>query len=244
LSSQCLLCLFGELVTMSQDDFQFSPETFSGTARLFPLPNLVMFPHVLQPLHIFEPRYRAMLEESLDNDSLIAMAMLAPGWEGDYEGRPETRAMACLCRVAAHCKAEKGNYNVLLVGLKRLQIREELPPTKLFREAEVELVEDVYPPKNASRRQTLQRRLVSAFRNVLPKFPANREHIEKLLSTEISLGMLTDIVAYTLKLDQKIKEDLLAQPLPDLRALLLLECLGARGRPLSLATFPPEFSLN
>ena len=53
-----------------------------------------------------------------------------------------------------------------------------------------------------------------------------------------------DIVAYTLKLDQKIKEDLLAQPLPDLRALLLLECLGARGRPLSLAKFPPEFSLN
>ncbi|MCC7084863.1 MAG: LON peptidase substrate-binding domain-containing protein, partial [Pirellulales bacterium] len=66
---------------MSQDNFHFSPETFAGTARLFPLPNLVMFPHVLQPLHIYEPRYRAMLEEALDDDKLIAMAMFAPGWE-------------------------------------------------------------------------------------------------------------------------------------------------------------------
>jgi hypothetical protein len=61
--------------------------------------------------------------------------------------------------------------------------------------------------------------------------------------------MLTDIVAYTLNLDQKIKEDLLAQPLPDLRALLLLECLSAAGTqtgsPIGGSRgFPPEFSAN
>jgi Lon protease-like protein len=229
---------------MSQEDFQFSSDDFSGTARLFPLPNVVMFPHVLQPLHIFEPRYRQMLEESLEGDGLIAMAVLAPGWEDDYEGRPQVRLTACLCHVAAHCKTEKGTYNVLMVGVRRIQIVKELPPSKLFREAEVEVVEDFYPSENKHQRMDLQRRLVRAFRRVLPKFPTNQEQIEKLLAAEISLGMLTDIVAYTLKLDQKIKEDLLAQPLPDLRALLLLECLGARGRPLSLAKFPPEFSLN
>ncbi len=229
---------------MAQADFQFSPEEFSGKARLFPLPNLVMFPYVLQSLHIFEPRYRAMLEESLNDDNLIAMSSLAPGWENDYEGRPEIRSMACLCRVAAHCKTDKGTYNVLIVGLQRIRILHELPANKLFREADVELIEDIYPPKNVPRRPALQQQLVSAFRQVLPKFPTVHEQIENLLTDKISLGMLTDIVAYTLKLDQKIKEDLLAQALPDLRALLLLECLGARGRPLSLAKFPPEFSLN
>ena len=45
----------------------------------------------MQPLHIFEPRYRAMLEESLADDRLIGMALLAPGWENDYEGRPPLR---------------------------------------------------------------------------------------------------------------------------------------------------------
>jgi Lon protease-like protein len=229
---------------MSQADFQFSSDSFSGTARLFPLPNLVVFPSVLQPLHIFEPRYRQMLEEAIDDDGLIAMATLAPGWQADYEGRPPIRSTACLCRVVAHCKTEQGTYNVLMVGLRRIRVLHELPPNKLFREAQVELVDELYPPKNAASRPILFERLARAFRAILPKFPTAKDQLESLLSGDISLGMLTDIVAYTLKLDQKIKEDLLAEPLPDLRALLLLESLGARDRPLSLAKFPPEFSAN
>ena len=72
--------------------FHFARTTFSGQARLFPLPNLVMYPHVMQPLHIFEPRYREMLEDDAGDDRLIAMAMLAPGWETDYESRPPSCA--------------------------------------------------------------------------------------------------------------------------------------------------------
>ena len=53
---------------------------FAGTARLFPLPNLVLFPHVMQPLHIFEPRYRQMTADALAGDRLIAVVLLKPGW--------------------------------------------------------------------------------------------------------------------------------------------------------------------
>src|SRR4030066_12107 len=60
------------------DDLQFSFEQFSGKARLFPLPNLVLFPHVMQPLHIFEPRYRDMFEDALAGDRLVATVLLAP----------------------------------------------------------------------------------------------------------------------------------------------------------------------
>jgi Lon protease-like protein len=229
---------------MSFEDPSFSPDDFCGTARLFPLPNLVMFPHVLQPLHIFEPRFRAMLEEALASDKLIALAMLAPGWEQDYDGRPPIRPIACLCRVATHHQTEQGTYNALLLGLRRVIIQRELPPTKLFREAEVTLLEDVYPADNAPRRPDLQRRLVAAFRRVLPKLSAAQPQIEQLLAADIPLGPLTDIASYTLNLDQKIKEDLLAQPLPDLRALLLLECLTKPGRGGSQTIFPPAFSVN
>ena len=55
-------------------------ENFQGVARLFPLPNLVMFPHIVQPLHIFEQRYRDMVREALATDRLIAMVLLKPGW--------------------------------------------------------------------------------------------------------------------------------------------------------------------
>ena len=70
------------------EEYKFTPAEFSGIVRLFPIPNLVMFPHVMQPLHVFEPRYRDLLEDALANDRLIAMAVLEPGWESDYEGQP------------------------------------------------------------------------------------------------------------------------------------------------------------
>jgi Lon protease-like protein len=87
---------------MSDEPLAFSPDQFSGVARVFPLPNLVMFPHVMQALHVFEPRYRALFEEAIEGDRLVALGVLAKGWEGDYEGRPPLRSTACLCRIATH----------------------------------------------------------------------------------------------------------------------------------------------
>ena len=92
--------------------------------RLFPLPNLVLYPHVMQPLHIFEDRYREMLEDALAGDQLIAMAVLEPGWEDDYESRPPVAQYACLGKVVAHHRLKDGRYNVLLMGVQRGANRE------------------------------------------------------------------------------------------------------------------------
>ncbi len=66
-----------------------------GTVPVFPLPDLVFFPHASLPLHIFEPRYRQMTEDVLGGDRLIAMALLKPGWERGFDGSPEIFPMAC-----------------------------------------------------------------------------------------------------------------------------------------------------
>src|SRR5262245_33693921 len=95
----------------------FDTAQFSGVARLFPLPNLVLFPGIMQPLHVFEPRYREMLEDSLACDRLIAMSLLQPGWQKDYEGRPPVASVACLGRVVSHQREIDGRYNLLLAGL-------------------------------------------------------------------------------------------------------------------------------
>ena len=84
---------------MSEDTSPLA--NFAGVARLFPLPNLVFFPHVMQPLHIFEPRYRQMTADALAGDRLIALTLLQPGWEDQYEGRPAVHPVACLGRVVA-----------------------------------------------------------------------------------------------------------------------------------------------
>src|SRR5262249_58348054 len=95
-------------------DDQAALSNFHGKARLFPLPNLVLFPHVMQPLHIFEPRYRQMTADTLASDRLIALALLRPGWEADYEGKPDLYPVACLGKVVADQKLEDGRYNILL----------------------------------------------------------------------------------------------------------------------------------
>ena len=105
-----------DMVPWNAEDLIFDETRFKGTARLFPLPDLIMFPHVMQPLHIFEPRYRDMLNEALDSDGLIAMCMLAPGWEADYEGNPPLLPHACLGRVVTHHRTDNGEYNILASG--------------------------------------------------------------------------------------------------------------------------------
>src|SRR5262249_23665679 len=119
---------------------------FNGQARLFPLPNLVLFPHVMQPLHIFEPRYRQMTADALTSDRLIALVLLRSGWEADYEGRPAVHPVACLGKVVADHPLDHGLYNILLRGLSRIQITEEVTHAKLYRVAQVELLADVDEP--------------------------------------------------------------------------------------------------
>ena len=67
----------------------------SDLLPLFPLPNVVLFPNVFLPLHIFEPRYREMVADALRGDRLIGMVLLRPGWERDYEGRPPVYPIGC-----------------------------------------------------------------------------------------------------------------------------------------------------
>src|SRR5438067_9036914 len=95
---------------------------FSGTARLFPLPNLVLFPYVIQPLHIFEPRYRRLMADALADDRLLAMALLKPGWEEAYHKRPAIHPVVCLGKIFKEEHLPAGRYNLLPHGLARARV--------------------------------------------------------------------------------------------------------------------------
>ena len=62
--------------------------TLPERIALFPLTNVVLFPDVYLPLHIFEDRYRAMTRDALAGDKLIGMTVLRDGWQDDYDGAP------------------------------------------------------------------------------------------------------------------------------------------------------------
>jgi ATP-dependent Lon protease len=231
------------------EDHVLLPADFSGKVRLFPLPNLVLFPHVMQPLHIFEPRYRELLEDALAGDHLIAMAILAPGWERDYEGRPPLGPVACLGRITTHRRLDDGTYNLLLMGLRRIRLLRELPAERSFRIAEAEVCEDHSPPQEAAARAILQRKLRQAFVRILPMLPDAQEQLDQLLGSDVSLGVLSDLISYMLDIGLPDKEELLAETDVYRRAELLLEHLVAAAADeavsrVAAGSFPPQFSPN
>src|ERR1019366_9032706 len=97
----------------------------SDLLPLFPLPNVVLFPNVFLPLHIFEPRYREMVGDAIEHDRLIGMVLLKPGWERDYDGRPAVYPIGCSGVVTHFERLADGRYNLVLRGLERFRIVEE-----------------------------------------------------------------------------------------------------------------------
>jgi Lon protease-like protein len=93
---------------------------------IFPLPSVVLFPHVCLPLHIFEPRYRDMVADVLKEDRLIGMVLLKPGWQADYEGRPPVYETGCAGLVSHAERLSDGRYDIVLHGLEKFRIREEV----------------------------------------------------------------------------------------------------------------------
>jgi Lon protease-like protein len=111
------------------------------TIPIFPLPNVVLFPNVFLPLHIFEPRYRQMVDEALKGDRIVGMVLLRPGWEGNYEGRPDVYAIGCAGVITHAERLPDGRFNIVLRGMEKFRIRaEEAHEGQLYRVAEIEPV--------------------------------------------------------------------------------------------------------
>jgi Lon protease-like protein len=222
---------------------------FSGLARLFPLPNLVLFPHAVQQLHIFEPRYRQLIADALGDDRLIATVLLRPGWEDLYNGNPALHKVACLGKVIAEKQLPDGRYNVLLRGTRRLRLKRERQTDRLYRVAAADVLHD-NPPEELSVAKALRGQLADA---LLPRFHAKaaaKEQIRDLFHGELPLGALCDVLAFALPFPPEMKQGLLEQLDVPRRAEQLIRLIeGLQPDPEPVAAdpnrkFPPDFSIN
>jgi uncharacterized protein len=115
---------------------QFAPKR---AVPVFPLPGLVLFPHALIPLHVFELRYRTLVREALSGERLIALALLKPGWERDYHGSPEFHPIGCLARFEEVEWLPNDCYDLRVLGVARVRfdrVEREFP----YRACHVSLV--------------------------------------------------------------------------------------------------------
>lgn len=215
---------------------------FHGRARLFPLPNLVLFPHVVQGLHIFEPRYRQLMADALGSNHLLALVLLKPGWEDEYDETPPIESVACLGQIIWHEKLADGRYNLRLRGVARLRVVEELPSDRLYRQARAEVIPEV-TPSDLHRATELRRALAGA---VLPRFAPDgpaRHQLQELFDGELSLGHVCDVLSYALPLPLDIKQTLLAEAHADVRAEIMTQALEISAARAD-RKFPPDFSAN
>ena len=142
----------------------------SDLLPIFPLPNVVLFPNVFLPLHIFEERYREMTADALAGDRLIGMVLLRPGYERDYEGRPPVYPVGCRGVMTHAERLQDGRYNIVLRGLDRFRIVSENGELS-YRRAAIEVLHE--RPPAADERLTIRER---------------RSKIETMLSSILERG--------------------------------------------------------
>lgn len=92
---------------------------------LFPLPNVVLFPGVPLPLHIFEPRYREMVRAAVDGEQMIGMVLLRGDWQASYEGNPPIFDVGCGGRLSRVEALPDGRFNILLHGVREFRVLSE-----------------------------------------------------------------------------------------------------------------------
>jgi Lon protease-like protein len=227
------------------DDLQ-ALQSFSGIARLFPLPNVVLFPQMVLPLHIFEPRYRQMTSDALAEDQLIAMSLLEPGWESDYEGRPAIHSIVCLGRIVDHQRLPDGRFNLHLRGLSRARIVEEIDSDKLYRTAKVELLRE--QPASADFEQNVRSQLLQLVPAWCKAHGPAAEVFPKVIQSNLPFGAICDVLGFSLPLPVELKQQLLEELDIGMRAEALLVYLKTNAPPEVLPPpqrlFPPEFSTN
>jgi len=241
-------------VTQLSDDFD-------GQVRLFPLPGLVMFPHAMQPLHLFEPRYVEMLLESLASDQLITMATLLDPHTVPLTSPPVVSRTVCIGKIVSHAELGGDRHNVLLVGVRRATIRRELETSRPFRSAQVDLIDDFYLPAATGKRTELKRRLLTAFGKIIPAKAGSQQSLHELMAGQMGVGPITDIIAYTLPFAPEDKLKLLAMNDVDQRAEHLIGMIDRGDLELESidpddqeydassgrrpgSQFPPPFSVN
>jgi hypothetical protein len=187
---------------------------------IFPLPNVVLFPGALLPLHVFEPRYRALTRDVLAGRKLLGIARLKPGFESTYEERPPVFEVCGVGIVTESVAHADGRYDITLRGLARVRIVSELPAELAYRRVVAEELEDM--PSDPALTSAWQRKLISLWGLLAPHLPESVRDLRALTRGAEGAGAYADRLAAALVGDPDGSQRLLAEPDPAERLRLLV----------------------
>jgi Lon protease-like protein len=187
-----------EITTAKCRKLQARLAPFLAQLPIFPLHQVQLFPSAMLPLYVFEPRYRELMAACLERGGIMAVAALRPGFRADYHGRPPVRRVAGIGKIVAHRQNPDGTYNILLRGLGRVVICEELPVSEhhSYREVRARLLRDRWP--SGFDLQGARRLLVVLTERLASLIPDGGEALRTLCATEPRPRRLCDVLSAAL----------------------------------------------
>jgi Lon protease-like protein len=188
---------------------------------LFPLPQVVLFPRALLPLHIFEPRYRAMLTDVVETHGALAIVLTSPSGEVDAHGHPKIASIAGAGIVVEHQTMPDGRSNILLHGTARVRI-EELPFVPPYRRAKATILEDLLTEVTVDDRAALVA-AATAFSTEVHKRDPN---FSFRLPPNVETTTLADLCAHHLVVDAQVRQSLLEERDVSVRVQTVIRALA------------------
>jgi Lon protease-like protein len=187
---------------------------------IFPLPNVIFFPKTLLPLHIFEPRYRQMVQDTIATKQLIGMFLLEDGWQENYYGNPTIHSIGCAGEMIHVETLPDGKFDIVLRGLYRvrpIEVVQEFP----YRKARVEVLPEILTEEPA-KVQRMTENLMSEFKKIDP------EGLNLLESEEPDFTEVVNHIANQLPMELETRFELLKIDDVYLRAEAVYELLSKR----------------
>jgi Lon protease-like protein len=128
---------------LSEKDLMALVAGASPRLKLFPLPESTLFPSQGVPLHVFEQRYRELVRDALRGDQVLGIPQIVPGQTREQHAHgPALLPILGVGVIAQHEALPDGRYNMVVRGVARARLLEELPPRHGYREARVELLQE------------------------------------------------------------------------------------------------------
>jgi Lon protease-like protein len=187
-----------------------SPPDSDALAALpiFPLPNCVLLPGGLLPLHVFEPRYRELTRDCLAGSHLMGVARLRPGYETSYYGRPPVYERCGVGRIICSEELPDGRFALLLRGIARVEIARELPvEERSYRRVEARML----PDANVDPREAVDhhRRLIALCDRLAEVIDQGGPQLRDLVRAFDEPGQCADAIAAALVMNADARQELL-----------------------------------
>jgi len=187
-------------------DIGFEPTALSELP-IFPLPNCVLLPGGLLPLHVFEPRYRDLTRDCLATHHLMGVARLRPGFEQSYYGRPPVYERCGIGRIICSEELPDGRFALLLRGVGRAEIARELPADRAYRLVEARPLSDVTCDPIDARDH--HHRLIALCDRLAEVIEQGGPQLRDLVRSFESPGACADAIAAALIMDADARQELL-----------------------------------